>query len=84
MCHARQPFRAHLFAIVATALGLLRYALIFVAQFPLSSKIVSWMNKFYMDDVHWKLPQLFYFMMTENRQFLGQKVASLVTKIIPP
>jgi hypothetical protein len=31
---------------------------------PLSSKIVSWMNKFYMDDVHWKLPQLFYFLMS--------------------
>jgi hypothetical protein len=26
--------------------------------------IVSWMNKFYMDDVQWKLPQLFYFIST--------------------
>jgi Iap family predicted aminopeptidase len=31
-------------------------------------KIVSWMNKFSMDDVHWKLPQLFYF---SNRLVLG-------------
>jgi hypothetical protein len=23
--------------------------------------MASWMNKFYMDDVQWKLPQLFYF-----------------------
>jgi hypothetical protein len=36
-------------------MGLLRYALIFVALFPLSAKIVSWMNKFIMDDVPSKL-----------------------------
>jgi hypothetical protein len=45
----------------ATALGLLRYALIFVALYSLSAKIVSWMNNFFMDDVPSKLPQLFYF-----------------------
>jgi hypothetical protein len=36
------------------ALGLLRYALIFVALFP---KVVSWMNKFIMDDVPSKILQ---------------------------
>jgi hypothetical protein len=39
-------------------LGLLCYALIVVTHSPLSS---SWSNKLYMDDVPWKLPQLFYF-----------------------
>jgi hypothetical protein len=38
-------------------------ALIFVAH---SSKIVSWMNKFSMDDVHWKSPQLFYFTLVSG------------------
>jgi hypothetical protein len=30
---------------------------------PLSAKIVSWMNNFFMDNVPSKLPQLFYFRM---------------------
>jgi hypothetical protein len=44
----------------STALGLLRYALIFVAFFPpvMSAKIVRWMNKFFIPS---KLHQLFYF-----------------------
>jgi hypothetical protein len=31
-----------------------------------AAKIISWMNKFSMDDVHWKLPQLFYFSFGPN------------------
>jgi hypothetical protein len=46
----------------ATALGLLRYALKYLwLSSPLSAKIVSWMNNFFMDDVPSKLPLLFYF-----------------------
>jgi hypothetical protein len=43
----------------ATSLGLLRYACIFVSLFPLSAKIISWMNKFFMDDATY--PQNYYF-----------------------
>jgi hypothetical protein len=33
----------------------------------------SWMNKFYMDDVQWKLPQLFYF--TCNPEHMEAKLS---------
>jgi hypothetical protein len=40
--------------------------------------IISWMNKFYMDDVHWKLPQLFYFRYPRVILLVG---GSILTKI---
>jgi hypothetical protein len=30
----------------------------------------SWMNKFYMNDVQWKLPQLFYFRPTVSNPIM--------------